>query len=86
MQIFHQVYRQVQGRDPLYSHCEGITDANVFAEKGIPCLHLGPVRGNVHQPNEYVDIEGLAPLSTMYALIAARFLDSTERDGEEHSP
>ncbi|MFN2240973.1 MAG: M20 family metallopeptidase [Anaerolineae bacterium] len=77
MRIFHQVYRQVQGHDPHYAHCEGITDANVFAEKGIPCLHLGPVRGNVHQPNEYVDIDGLAPLSTMYALIAARFLTAS---------
>jgi acetylornithine deacetylase/succinyl-diaminopimelate desuccinylase-like protein len=74
MRVFHQVYQQVQGREPLYAYCKGITDANVFAEKGIPCLHLGPARGNVHQPNEYVDIEGLAPLSTMYALIAARFL------------
>ena len=74
IRVFHQVYRHVLGRDPLYAHCEGITDANVFAERGIPCLHLGPVRGNVHQPNEYVDLDGLAPLTTMYALIAARFL------------
>jgi acetylornithine deacetylase/succinyl-diaminopimelate desuccinylase-like protein len=85
MKTFHQVFRQVQGRDPLYAHCEGSTDANVFAEKGIPCLHLGPVRGNVHQPNEYVDLDGLAPLSTMYALIAARFLSGTEVSSEGHS-
>ncbi|MFL7808808.1 MAG: M20/M25/M40 family metallo-hydrolase, partial [Anaerolineae bacterium] len=77
VRIFHQVYQQVQGLEPRYAYCEGITDANVFAEKGIPCLHLGPVRGNVHQPNEYVDIDGLAPLSTMYALIAARFLTAS---------
>jgi acetylornithine deacetylase/succinyl-diaminopimelate desuccinylase family protein len=77
MRIFHQVYQHVQGRDPQYAYCAGITDANVFAEKGIPCLHLGPVRGNVHQPNEYVDIDGLGSLSTMYALIAARFLTNS---------
>ena len=32
MRIFDQVYRQVQGREPRYAYCEGITDANVFAE------------------------------------------------------
>jgi acetylornithine deacetylase/succinyl-diaminopimelate desuccinylase-like protein len=85
MRTFEQVYRQVLGRDPVYAHCEGITDANVFGERGIPCLHLGPVRGNVHQPNEYVDLDGLPPLSTMYALIAARFLNSTEHGGEGHA-
>jgi acetylornithine deacetylase/succinyl-diaminopimelate desuccinylase family protein len=86
MRVFHQVYREVMGRDPVYAHCQGITDANVFAEKGIPCLHLGPVRGGVHQPNEYVDLDGLAPLSTMYALLAARFLNGADGDGEGHSP
>jgi len=81
--VFHQAYRQVMGRDPLYAHCEGVTDANVFAEKGIPCLHLGPARGNVHQPNEYVDLDGLASLSTIYALIAARFLSGSGDRGPD---
>ena len=80
IQVFHQVYREVTGRAPLYAHCEGITDANVFAEMGIPCLHLGPARGNVHQPNEYVDLAGLAPLTTIYTLTAARFLTAAEGD------
>jgi succinyl-diaminopimelate desuccinylase len=72
--LFHQVYRDVRGVEPIYAYSEGITDANVFGERGIPCLHLGPPRGNVHQPNEYVVLEWLAPLSMMYAMIAARFL------------
>jgi acetylornithine deacetylase/succinyl-diaminopimelate desuccinylase family protein len=74
--LFHQVYQEVMGVEPVYAYSPGITDANVFAgEGGIPCLHLGPPRGNVHQPNEYVAIDSLAPLARMYALIAARFLD-----------
>ena len=64
------------GVEPAYAYSAGITDANVFGEHGIPCLHLGPARGNVHQPDEYVDLDWLERLPRMYALIAARFLDS----------
>lgn len=74
VEVFDGVYRQVMGVEPVYGYKRGITDANVFGEKGIPSLHLGPARGNVHQPNEYVDLEWLKPLSEMFALIAARFL------------
>ena len=72
--VYHDVYRQELGVEPIYTHSAGITDANVFGEQGIPCLHLGPPRGNVHQPDEYVDLEWLERLPRMYALIAARFL------------
>ncbi len=76
LKVFHGVYQKVMGVAPAYAYSLGITDANIFAgEGGIPCLHLGPGRGNVHQPNEYVSMEWLEPLSRMYALIAARFLD-----------
>ncbi len=74
VEIFDGVYRQVMGSQPVYGYKRGITDANVFGEKGIPCVHLGPARGNVHQPNEYVDLEWLEPLAEMFALTAARFL------------
>ena len=73
--VFHQVYQEVMGFEPVYAYSPGITDANVFAgEGGIPCLHLGPQRGSFHQPNEYVEIGSLASVSRMFALIAARFL------------
>lgn len=74
VQVFHDVYREMMGLEPIYVYSPGITDANVFGERGIPCLHLGPARGNVHQPNEYVALEWLDLLPKMYALLAARFL------------
>ncbi len=74
IEIFHEVYQEVMGVAPAYKYSGGITDANIFGERGIPCLHLGPGWGNVHQPNEYVPLDWLEPLSKMYTLIAARFL------------
>lgn len=77
LKVFHEVYKEVQGVDPFYEYNLGITDANVFAgEAKIPCLHLGPARGGAHQPNEYVPINWLPPISKMYTIIAARFLNS----------
>jgi acetylornithine deacetylase/succinyl-diaminopimelate desuccinylase-like protein len=75
IRVFDGVYREVMGREPLYEHAYGITDANIFAgERGIPCLHLGPGRGGAHQKNEHVELGWLSPMSKMYALIADRFL------------
>jgi len=74
VRVFHAVYREMMGVEPAYVYSPGITDANVFGERGIPCLHLGPARGNVHQPNEYVPLDWLEILPKMYARIAARFL------------
>jgi len=75
IRVFDGVYREVMGREPLYEHAYGITDANIFAgEGGIPCLHLGPGRGGAHQKNEHVELGWLSPMSKMYALIADRFL------------
>jgi len=74
IEIFDEVYQDVMGVEPMYAYCPGITDANIFGERDIPCLHLGPRRGGAHQPNEYVPLDWLEPISKMYTLIAARFL------------
>jgi len=77
--IFDTVYREVMGRAPVYGYGRGITDANVFmGEAKIPCIHLGPPRGGVHQKDEYMEREWIEPLSRMYALIAARFLEAAD--------
>jgi succinyl-diaminopimelate desuccinylase len=78
LQVFDGVYREVIGREPMYEYASGITDANIFAGEGdIPCLHLGPERGGAHQKNEYVPLDWLPPVSKMYALIAARYLNES---------
>jgi succinyl-diaminopimelate desuccinylase len=75
MKTLDRVYRDVMGRSPLYEYAYGITNANIFqGEEGIPCVHIGPQRGEAHGANEYVKLEWLPPVSKMYALIAARYL------------
>ncbi len=76
MRILHETYKTVIGKEPLYEHAYGITNANIFqGEQGIPCIHIGPQRGGAHQPNEHVKLEWLPPVSEMYTRIALGFLD-----------
>ena len=76
MMILHENYQQVMGKEPLYEHAYGITNANIFqGEQGIPCIHIGPERGGAHQPNEHVKLEWLPPVSEMYARIAMSYLN-----------
>lgn len=80
MKTLDGVYRDVMGRPPLYEYAYGITNANIFqGEQGIPCVHIGPQRGEAHGANEYVKLEWLPPVSKMYAMIAARYLSTENR-------
>jgi acetylornithine deacetylase/succinyl-diaminopimelate desuccinylase family protein len=75
MKTLDSVYRTVMGSEPLYEYAYGITNANIFqGEQGIPCIHIGPQRGGAHQPNEFVKLEWLQPVSEMYTHIALEYL------------
>jgi len=75
MKTLDSVYREVMGRPPLYEYAYGITNANIFqGQEGIPCVHLGPQRGEAHGANEYVKMEWLPLVSRMYAMMAVRYL------------
>jgi succinyl-diaminopimelate desuccinylase len=75
MKILDSVYVQVMGKTPLYEYAYGITNANIFqGENGIPCIHIGPQRGGAHQPNEYVKLKWLPPISEIYTCIALKYL------------
>jgi succinyl-diaminopimelate desuccinylase len=75
MKTLDSVYRDVMGHPPLYEYAYGITNANIFqGEEGIPCVHIGPQRGEAHGANEYVKLEWLPSISRMYVMIADRYL------------
>jgi acetylornithine deacetylase/succinyl-diaminopimelate desuccinylase-like protein len=75
MKTLDRVYMDVMGKALLYEYAYGITNANIFqGENGIPCVHIGPQRGEAHGANEYVKLEWLPPVSKMYSMMAARYL------------
>ena len=75
LKLFHKVYTDVMGVEPLYQYSKSITDANTLTGVGgIPCLHLGPKRGDTHKANEYVPLSWLPPVSEMYTRIALGYL------------
>jgi acetylornithine deacetylase/succinyl-diaminopimelate desuccinylase family protein len=75
VELFHQSYTDVMGKEPHYKYSSSITDANTFCgEGGIPCMHLGPVDGGSHEKNEYTTLDSLPPVTKVYAELAAKFL------------
>jgi len=76
VKAFEEAYEEVMGAKPCFEYSSSITDANTFmGEGGIPCIHLGPFPGGPHQKNEYTLLDSLPPVSRVYALMAAKFLD-----------
>jgi succinyl-diaminopimelate desuccinylase len=77
IQTFDWAYREVMGKKPHYGYSSSITDANIFAgEGGIPCVHFGPYPGGPHQKNEYTLIDSLQPVSKVFAIMGAKFLET----------
>lgn len=65
-------------QEPIQLHKrKSVGDDNVLASLGIPVLTWGPVGGNEHKPNEYVELESLHTLSKMYK----EFLDNINEGG-----
>jgi succinyl-diaminopimelate desuccinylase len=69
MQILQEL-----GREPLCIEREGASDAGHFAGLGIPTIDFGPNGGNMHGPNEYVEIDSLNLLPRFYSRIAGQLL------------
>ncbi len=51
----------------------GTSDANLFAERGVPVLDgLGPEGGGAHSEDEHVLVESLVERTALLALLLAR--------------
>jgi glutamate carboxypeptidase len=52
---------------------QGVSDANIIAQAGIPVIDgLGPMGGNDHSPEEYIIKQSLKDRARLFAHILAR--------------
>jgi succinyl-diaminopimelate desuccinylase len=61
------------GLDPAIIEQEGATDCRFF--EGVPCVELAPKGGEIHSPNEWVDLSTISPVSQFYTSLVARLLE-----------
>ncbi len=74
-QAFAASYAAERGAAPDLHYGGGITDANVFSgEGGIPCICHGPLGGNFHQCQEWVDLTSIPVTCRVVEGAALRFL------------
>ena len=52
----------------------GAADSRFFTPYGVKAIDFGPKGGNIHGPNEYVDIESLRVLPEVYKEVALRLI------------
>ena len=77
MQAFEAAYRVRLGRDPSLGGLLGITDANIYqGEGGIPTIIFGPKGQGLHEKDEYVELDSLAPVVDILVDTTRRFFET----------
>ncbi len=72
---FAEASKAVLGAELPLGYTPGLSDANLIAgEAGIPCIIYGPLAGNFHQCDEWVDITSLVPCAEVILATALAFL------------
>lgn len=71
VQRLASVYRQVTGHDLELGYGASVCDADYLVDAGIPTVSFGPSGGNLHQPNEWVNLEEMAVCAEIYYLLCA---------------
>lgn len=57
----------------------GAADSRFFTPYGVKAIDFGPRGGNIHGPNEYVEIDSLRKMPALYAELARRLVRSSQR-------
>lgn len=61
------------GLNPTIIEQEGASDSRFF--RGIPCVELAPKGGEIHSPNEWVDLSTIVSVSKFYEKLILRLLE-----------
>ena len=74
-QSLARAIQQVMGKPPVFEMCPALTEIRFFADLGIPAFCYGPGLLTVsHGPDEFVEVEQITKVASVYALAAAQIL------------
>ncbi|MBA3237204.1 MAG: hydrolase [Parachlamydiaceae bacterium] len=60
--------------DILWKESGGVSDGNILSAEGLPTVDtLGAVGGNLHTPNEYIEIKSLKERAQLTALLLSKY-------------
>lgn len=77
-QALEQSIQEVTGNRASFELCPGLLETRFYAAQGIPSYAYGPGLLSVaHGPNEYVDLRRVTECAAIYALTAAKILESS---------
>ncbi|HAI21788.1 MAG TPA: hypothetical protein DCM14_07845 [Clostridiales bacterium UBA8153] len=65
------VYEKATGRELALGYGASVCDADYLVDAGIPTVSFGPSGGNVHQANEWVNLDEVATCAEIYYLLCA---------------
>jgi acetylornithine deacetylase/succinyl-diaminopimelate desuccinylase-like protein len=67
VEAFSRVHHAVTGHTTRFGYSHGVCDANyLVADAGVPTIVFGPRGGNLHAPNEWVDLGSIARAADVY--------------------
>ncbi len=66
------------GLEPKVVERAGASDSRYFSPLGVEAIDFGPVGGNAHGPDEYVEIWSLDPLAKFYKELVVKLLSPDE--------
>ena len=62
------------GQQVGFGKSGGVSDGNLMQAEGLPTIDtMGPVGGNLHRTDEYIELDSLAPRAAMLAIVLARY-------------
>lgn len=67
------------GVEPRTAEMNGASDSRHFASLGVQAIDFGPVGGNIHGPDEYVDLNSLELTVKFYAELMRSVMRSKAR-------
>jgi glutamate carboxypeptidase len=61
------------GQSVGFGRSGGVSDGNLMQAEGLPTIDtMGPVGGNLHRTDEYIELDSLAPRAAMLAIVLSR--------------